>query len=130
MVSPPKSCRAVLGVDFGTLSGRAIVVNATDGTTLGSAVRPYAHGVREADEFKDWPVWRPAPDLRSATEASLTAGGPHHIVLSTAPTSEHLWDFAEMTRTELALIDSGTSVRRFLQELRWNQAYYRLASRL
>jgi L-arabinose isomerase len=33
-----------------------------------------------------------------------------------------------MTRTELALIDSDTRVRRFIQELRWNQAYYRLAA--
>jgi len=49
-------------------------------------------------------VLRPAPDLRTATEAWLTAGGPHHTVLSTALTSEHLRDFAEMTRTELALI--------------------------
>jgi L-arabinose isomerase len=75
-------------------------------------------------------VWRPAPDLRTATEAWLTAGGPHHTVLSTALTSEHLWDFAEMTRTELALIDSDTRIRRFIQELRWNQAYYRLAGGL
>jgi L-arabinose isomerase len=75
-------------------------------------------------------VWRPAPDLRTATEAWLTAGGPHHTVLSTALTSEHLWDFAEMTRTELALIDSDTRIRRFIQELRWNQAYHRLASGL
>jgi L-arabinose isomerase len=75
-------------------------------------------------------VWRPAPDLRTATEAWLTAGGPHHTVLSTALTSEHLWDFAEMTRTELALIDADTRIRRFTQELRWNQAYYRLANGL
>jgi L-arabinose isomerase len=75
-------------------------------------------------------VWRPAPDLRAATEAWLTAGGPHHTVLSTALTSEHLWGFAEMTRTELALIDSVTRIRRFIQELRWNQAYHRLASGL
>ena len=75
-------------------------------------------------------VWRPAPDLRTATEAWLTAGGPHHTVLSTALTAEHLWDFAEMTRTELALIDTDTRIRRFTQELRWNQAYYRLANGL
>jgi L-arabinose isomerase len=75
-------------------------------------------------------VWRPEPDLRTATEAWLTAGGPHHTVLSTALTSEHLWDFAEMTRTELALIDTDTRIRRFTQELRWNQAYYRLANGL
>jgi len=75
-------------------------------------------------------VWKPAPDLRTSTEAWLTAGGPHHTVLSTALTSEHLWDFAEITGTELALIDSDTRVRTFLQQLRWNQAYYRLAGGL
>jgi len=72
-------------------------------------------------------VWKPEPSLRTSTEAWLTAGGPHHTVLSSALTAEHLWDFAELTRTELALIDADTSVRRFTQELRWNQAYYRLA---
>ncbi len=72
-------------------------------------------------------VWRPAPDLYTSTECWLTAGGPHHTVLSTALTSEHLWDFAEMTGTELALIDGDTRVRRFVSELRWNSAYHRLA---
>jgi L-arabinose isomerase len=72
-------------------------------------------------------VWKPAPSLRTSTEAWLTAGGPHHTVLSSALTAEHLWDFAELTRIELALIDEDTTVRRFAQELRWNQAYYRLA---
>jgi len=75
-------------------------------------------------------VWKPAPSLRTSTEAWLTAGGPHHTVLSTALNAEHLWDFAEMTRTELVLIDADTNPRRFLQELRWNQVYYRLAQGL
>jgi L-arabinose isomerase len=75
-------------------------------------------------------VWRPAPDIRTSTESWLTAGGPHHTVLSTALTSEHLWDFAELTRTELALVDAETTVRRFTQELRWTAAYHRLANGL
>ncbi|MEY9848688.1 L-arabinose isomerase [Streptacidiphilus sp. MAP5-3] len=72
-------------------------------------------------------VWAPRPDLTTSAEAWLTAGGPHHTVLSTAVGSEELYDFAEMTGTELALIDAGTTVRRLTQELRWNQAYHRLA---
>jgi L-ribulokinase len=39
--------RCVVGVDFGTLSGRALVVRASDGAELGSAVQEYAHGVIE-----------------------------------------------------------------------------------
>ncbi len=35
----------VIGVDFGTQSGRALVVRVADGEELGSAVHPYAHGV-------------------------------------------------------------------------------------
>ncbi len=39
----------VIGVDFGTLSGRAVVVRASDGEELGSAVHAYAHGVIERE---------------------------------------------------------------------------------
>ena len=35
----------VIGVDFGTLSGRALVVRVEDGAELGSAVHAYRHGV-------------------------------------------------------------------------------------
>jgi L-arabinose isomerase len=66
----------------------------------------------------------------SSASTWLTAGGPHHTVLSTALTSEHLWDLAEITGTELSLIDAWTTTRRFGQELRWNQAWHRLAQGL
>lgn len=75
-------------------------------------------------------VWRPAPDLRTSTESWLMAGGPHHTVLSTALSSEHLEDLAEMTGTELVLIDADTTVRGLAKELRWNAAYHRLAQGL
>ncbi len=39
--------RFVVGVDFGTLSGRAVVVRVSDGAELGSAVHEYGHGVIE-----------------------------------------------------------------------------------
>ena len=35
----------VLGVDFGTLSGRAVVVRVSDGVELGSATSAYRHAV-------------------------------------------------------------------------------------
>lgn len=40
-----RSPRVVVGVDFGTLSGRAVVVRVEDGVELGSATHEYAHGV-------------------------------------------------------------------------------------
>ena len=41
----PRARDVVVGVDFGTLSGRAVVVRACDGEELGSAVAEYPHGV-------------------------------------------------------------------------------------
>ena len=73
-------------------------------------------------------VWKPLPDLATSAECWLTAGGPHHTVLSTAVTTEVLTDFAEMLETELVIIDGDTRRRPFANELRWNQAYYRLAA--
>lgn len=75
-------------------------------------------------------VWRPRPDLRTSTEAWLTAGAPHHTVLSTAVGTEELTDLADMLGVELLVIDADTTIRQFAKELRWNQAYYRLAQGL
>lgn len=51
-------------------------------------------------------------------------------MLTTALGAEHLDDLAEMLRTELVLIDASTTPRQFARELRWNQAYHRLAGGL
>jgi L-arabinose isomerase len=75
-------------------------------------------------------VWKPAPSLSTSAECWLNAGGPHHTVLSTAISRAELVTFAEMVGTELAFIDADTTVRRFTDELRWNQAYWRLAGGL
>jgi L-arabinose isomerase len=72
-------------------------------------------------------VWRPRPSLSTSAEAWLMAGAPHHTVLSKAIGVEVLEDFAEMTRTELVVIDADTTRRSISRELRWNAAYYRLA---
>jgi L-arabinose isomerase len=90
--------------------------------------------VEPLDELPNLPVaravWAPRPDLRTSTTAWLTAGGPHHTVLSTALRAEHLEDFAEMAGVELAFIDETTTARGFARELRWNNAYHRLAQGL
>jgi L-arabinose isomerase len=75
-------------------------------------------------------VWRPRPDLRTSAEAWLTAGAPHHTVFSAAVDVELLADLAEMTGVELLVIDAETTLRQFTKEIRWNQAYYRLAGGL
>jgi L-ribulokinase len=44
-VSVNSAC--VIGVDFGTLSGRALVVRVRDGAELGTAIHAYPHGVMD-----------------------------------------------------------------------------------
>jgi L-ribulokinase len=42
-----RDAAVVIGVDYGTLSGRAVVVRVSDGEELGSAVHEYPHGVMD-----------------------------------------------------------------------------------
>ena len=73
----------VIGVDFGTLSGRALVVRVSDGEELGEAEHPYAHGVisEELDGAPLAPNWAlQDPDdyievLRNAVPAAVAAAG-------------------------------------------------------
>jgi L-arabinose isomerase len=72
-------------------------------------------------------LWKPKPDFETAAEAWLTAGGPHHTVFSAALDAETVSDFATIAGLECLRIDADTRIRDFRNELRWNQAYYRLA---
>ncbi len=69
-------------------------------------------------------LWRPRPDLKTAAAAWILAGGPHHTGFSTALTTEHLEDYAEIAGIEALVIDDETTVRSFKRELRANHAYY------
>jgi L-ribulokinase len=44
-MSPDSQSTYVIGIDYGTLSGRAVVVRVADGAELGSAVHDYPHAV-------------------------------------------------------------------------------------
>jgi L-arabinose isomerase len=72
-------------------------------------------------------VWRPEPSFAVSAAAWLTAGAAHHTVMSTAVGVEVFEDFATIAKTELLRIDAETTLRGFKNEVRWNQAYYRLA---
>lgn len=72
-------------------------------------------------------VWQVKADWDTATECWLAAGGPHHSVLSTALNTQHLQMLADIVGTELAAItEDTTDSRRFSEQLRWSNAYYRL----
>jgi len=73
-------------------------------------------------------VWIPRPNLKTAAGAWILAGGAHHTGFSQALTAEHLEDFARMAGIEYLCIDEETNLSRFENELRWNDAYYHMAS--
>jgi L-ribulokinase len=74
----------VIGVDYGTLSGRAVVVRVSDGAELGSAVHEYPHAVLTealpggARLGPDWALQVPADYvevLKTAVPAAVQAAG-------------------------------------------------------
>jgi L-arabinose isomerase len=119
---------------FDAAPGPAIVLGLAD---LGDRFRLVANEIDVVPAPEPLPnlpvaraVWRPQPDLRTSAESWLTAGGPHHTALTSALTREHLSDLADMLGVELLIIDADTTSRHFSNEIRWNQAYYRLAQGL
>jgi L-arabinose isomerase len=62
--------------------------------------------------------------MRTGCTAWLLAGGAHHTCFSQNLQSEHLEDFATMAGLEYVLIDRQTSLHRFKNELKWNEAAY------
>jgi L-arabinose isomerase len=119
---------------FTAAPGEGIVVGWCD---LGDRFRWVANEIDVVEPSEPLPnlpvaraVWEPRPDFATSTEGWLTAGGPHHTVLSTALGAGELTDLAEIFSTELVLIDADTTRRSLAKELRWSAAYHRLAQRL
>jgi L-arabinose isomerase len=111
--------------------GPAVVVSLID---VGGRLRLVANEVDVVAPDAELPklpvaraVWTPRPELSTAAEAWLMAGGSHHSVFTMALGLEPLRDLAQMAGIELLVIDGQTSIPQFANELRWNQAYYHLA---
>ena len=116
---------------FTAAAGPAFVVGLAD---LGDRLRLTANEIDVVAPDEPLPklpvaraVWKPRPNLTTSTEGWLLAGGPHHTVLSSAVGLEALIDYADIAGTELLVIDADSTVRQLEKEIRWNQAYYRLA---
>ena len=119
---------------FNADPGPAVVVAMSDMRDRFRLVANVVEVVEPTEALPNLPVgravWRPEPDFATSAAAWLTAGAAHHTVMSTAVGIEVFHDFAEIARTELLVIDKTTTQRDFTREVRWNQAYYRLAQGL
>ncbi len=117
---------------FDAEPGPAIVVALID---LGERFRLIANAVDVITPPEPLPklpvaraIWKPRPDFATAVEGWLAAGGAHHTVFSAAIQMQTLEDFAEIAGIELVVIDEGSRLREIRNELRWNQAAYRIAA--
>ena len=70
--------------------------------------------------------WTPEPSLQTGAEAWILAGGAHHTAFSYDLTSEQMGDWAAAMGIEAGYIDKDTTIRNLKNELRWNEAAYRL----
>ena len=74
-------------------------------------------------------VWKPKPDLKTAVQCWITAGGSHHTCMTTSVGREAWEDFARIAGVELAVIDENTNARQFEKELELSEMYHRLNNR-
>lgn len=116
---------------FDAATGPAVVLGLCD---LGDRFRFVSNDIEVVEPLEPLPnlpvaraVWQADADFATATECWLMAGGPHHTVLSTSLRREHLVDLATMLDVELVSITGETRAEEFAKELRWNNAYHRLA---
>jgi L-arabinose isomerase len=113
-------------------TGPGLVIGLAD---LGTRLRLVANQVELIEPDAPLPnlpvaraVWQPRPDFATAAASWLLAGGPHHTCLSSAVDPQAVHDFADMAELELVMIDGAADVNAIKRELRWNHAYYHLAS--
>jgi L-arabinose isomerase len=115
-----------------------LVFTAGKGTALVAAVvnmsgrfRCVANEIDVIEPPEDFPklpvarmLWKPEPELQTAAEAWILAGGGHHTAFSNIVTAEMVRDWCEIVGIECAVIGRNTTIPQFRNELRWNEAYW------
>ncbi len=108
--------------------GPAIVVSLVD---MGGRLRLICQDIECVKPIMDMPklpvarvMWKPMPDMTTAIEAWITAGGAHHTVLSYDITAEQMKDWARLMDIEFVHINKDTTIDTlehdlFLSDLAW-----------
>lgn len=115
---------------FNGIGGTAIQASLID---IGGRFRLVLNEVNGQEVEKEMPhlpvarvLWKPEPSLKTAAEAWILAGGAHHTCLSYQLTADQMMDWAEMAGIESILISHDTSIHQLKNELKWNEALYRI----
>ncbi|GKU81910.1 L-arabinose isomerase [Niallia sp. NCCP-28] len=116
-----------------------IVFDGREGKAINASIIDLGHRFRmlinEVDalqpeeELPNLPVarvlWKTQPSLSQGVENWIQAGGAHHTCFSYEVTTEQLRDFAELIGLELIVINNDTKTEALMNELRWNDLYFR-----
>ena len=109
-------------------SGKAVLVSLVD---MGGRVRLIVNDIEVVKPIFRMPklpvarvMWRPEPDLNTASHLWMLAGGAHHAVLSYDATAEMLEDWCEIMAIEFVHINRDSTVaslkqQLFLSDLAW-----------
>ncbi len=113
---------------FNVAAGEAINVSVID---MGNRFRMILNEVEVIDPDEDLPklpvaraLWVPKPDLETAAESWIYAGGAHHTGFSKAITAGYIQDFAEIAGIELIEINDSSTVSSIKKEIKWNDLSY------
>lgn len=111
-------------------AGDAICVSLVD---MGGRLRLIVTDVKAVAPLKPMPklpvagvMWKPLPDLQTAAEAWILAGGAHHTTMSYSLNAQNMRDFAEMMDIEFVHIGEHTCINEMKKELLWNDIAYKL----
>lgn len=114
---------------FNAKGGPALAASLVDMGNRFRLVVNEVEGVEVKEALPKLPVarvlWKPLPDLETATTAWILAGGAHHNCYSQNLSAEQLEDFAEIAGIESVVIDQDTKIRQLKNDLRTSEAYYR-----
>lgn len=115
---------------FNGSKGAAINASLID---LGNRFRLIINSVDALDITQELPklpvaraLWKPLPDLATAAQAWIIAGGAHHTVFSQALSIDDMRIYAQMMDIEIVHIGADTKIPAFMQEINWNEVFYQL----
>ncbi len=111
-------------------AGKAVAASLID---MGGRMRLIVNDcevVKPIYEMPNLPVaramWKPLPDLKTAAEAWILAGGAHHTAFSYDLTAEQLRDWAEMMDIEFIHIGENTDIGALKQQLLFSDIVWKL----
>lgn len=114
---------------FNGKAGAAINVSVVD---MGNRFRMIVNKVEAVKPLHPLPklpvarvLWKPLPDMATACQAWILAGGAHHTCYSQSIDTGMMEDFAELVDIEFLSIKEDFDMRSFKNELRFNECVYR-----